>query len=132
MFSLNNRLFIEWGIADRVLYHPPQSLVNVAADSTARSILGPEGVRAIPRITRNVIGHDQVEEVLPRITQPTLLIWGDKDEVLPPRWAQSFLSLLPTARLAMIADSGHMPMLENPDETARLFDQFIPRDRVRP
>jgi abhydrolase domain-containing protein 6 len=126
-FSLNNRTFIAWGLMGRVLYRPPQSLVDRAADSTARSILGPDGVRAISRITRNVIGHDIVEAILPGIAQPVLLIWGNKDEVLPPRWAQGFLSLLPDATLVMIPDSGHMPMLEKPAEVAGLFDRFIPR-----
>ena len=132
VFSLNSRFFIEWGISGRVLYHPSQELVKSLAESTARSILGPDGVRAISRITRNVIGHDQVEAVLPDITQPTLIIWGDKDAVLLPRWAQTFRTLLPDAVLQMVPDAGHMPMLEKPAETAGLIDQFIPRKGITP
>jgi 4,5:9,10-diseco-3-hydroxy-5,9,17-trioxoandrosta-1(10),2-diene-4-oate hydrolase len=132
VFSLNNRLFIEWGIDGRVLYKPPQELVSALADSTARSILGPDGVRAISRVTRNVIGHDQVEGVLPDIAQPTLVIWGNRDQVLPLRWAHTFVSLLPNVVLETVEDAGHMPMLEKPGQTAGLIDRFIPRDRLRP
>ena len=124
-FRLNNRLFIEWAMRANVLYKAPPAVVNAAVESTARSILGPESARAIARITRNVIGHDYVEALLPGITQETLIIWGDHDRVLAPTWAETFLLAIPYARLVMVKDSGHMPMIEHPGETAGLIADFI-------
>jgi pimeloyl-ACP methyl ester carboxylesterase len=124
-FRLNNKLFIEWAIRANVLYKADDVVVHTAVESTARSILGPEGSRAIARITRNVIGHDYVESLLPGIIQETLIIWGDHDKVLAPTWATTFLTQIPHAQLVMVKDSGHMPMIEHPEETADLIAGFI-------
>ncbi len=124
-FRLNNKLFIEWTIRANVLYRAPPAIVHAAVESTARSILGPEGARAIARITRNVIGHDYVEGLLPSIGQQTLIIWGDHDKVLAPSWASTFVTQIPRARLVMVKDCGHMPMIEHPEETAALIAGFV-------
>jgi pimeloyl-ACP methyl ester carboxylesterase len=124
-FRLNNKLFIEWALRANVLYQAAPAIVHAAVESTARSILGPESSRAIARITRNVIGHDSVEGLLPAVEQETLIIWGDHDKVLAPSWATTFLTQIPRARLVMVKDSGHMPMIEHPEETAGLIAGFL-------
>ena len=123
-FRLNNRLFIEWALRANVLYRASPAVVRAAVDSTARSILGPEGARAIARITRNIIGHDDVGELLPSLPQETLIIWGDHDRVLAPSWASVFVTRIPHARLVTVKGSGHLPMVEHPAETAALVAGF--------
>jgi pimeloyl-ACP methyl ester carboxylesterase len=44
---------------------------------------------------------------LHRITAPTQLIWGEKDGFVAPVYADKFASLIPNARLDMIADAAH-------------------------
>lgn len=124
-FRLNNRLFIEWTLRANVLYRAPPAVVRAAVDSTARSILGPEGARAVARVTRNVIGHGYVEALLPAVAAETLIIWGDHDRVLAPKWSATFLTGIPRARLFMVKDSGHMPMIEHPEEAADLIACFL-------
>jgi pimeloyl-ACP methyl ester carboxylesterase len=123
-FRLNNRLFIEWAVRANLFFRPTTVMVREAVDS-ASSILGPEGSRAIARITRRVIGHDPVDELLPQVRQETLVLWGDHDKVLEPKWAARFLDLLPRARLVWIAASSHMPMREKPVEVAAALVEFI-------
>jgi abhydrolase domain-containing protein 6 len=126
-FRLNTRLFIRWTLRVRVLYKPTAERLTAALDSTARSILGRESSRAIARTTRGVIGHGYVEGLLPRIRHETFVIWGDRDRVLAPRWAERFLALLPNARGAVLADAGHMPMVDKPEQTAALINDFLTR-----
>ena len=76
-------------------------------------------------MTRRVIGRDSVDGILPTLTQPALVIWGDHDKVLSPVWAERFVFLLPRASIGMVKDSGHMPMVEKPFETGRLVDDFL-------
>ncbi len=49
---------------------------------------------------------DRVEDKLPAITAPTLLVRGDKDPLMPEVWAERARDLLPDARLTVIA-GGH-------------------------
>ena len=126
-FLLNTRTFIEWTMRGRVLHNPSAESLRTAVDSTAGSILGREGARAIARITRRIIGHARVEALLPGIFQQTLVIWGDHDRLLPPRWGEAFASRMPRATLRMVADAGHMPMYEKPAAVAALVMEFVNR-----
>ena len=134
--SLNNRTFISWGLSGRIFYRPSRELVELATESTARSMLGAETVRALSRITRNLIGTDTVEPVLPGIRQPVSFIWGDRDQVLPLRWSSAYIALLPQARLDVVKGVGHVPMLEAPAESARLVVAAVagrePQTAARP
>ena len=50
-----------------------------------------------------------------RITMPTLVLWGDSDQVIPPAYGAAFRDLLPNATLTVIPECGHIPQLERPD-----------------
>lgn len=126
-FLLNTRLFIEWAIRANVLHDPSPELVRTAVEATAVSMLGREAARAIARITKRVIGGAHVEALLPGVSQETLLIWGELDRLLPPRWAEAFASRLRRASLHRIAGAGHMPMLETPEAVAGLIMDFVER-----
>jgi abhydrolase domain-containing protein 6 len=129
-FALNNRLFIQWATQVNVLYKPSYETLNAVADSTAASILNPEGARAAARITKSVIGRDQIDGLLPAISMDTLVMWGDHDLMLPPHWAQRYISLLPSARLVMIPDTGHMPMTERPTLAAIAIMGFLSQEQA--
>ena len=130
-FRLNTRLIIEMAVRGNLLYRPSQGVVDWLVDSTARSIMGPEGSRATASITRNVIGRDPVDGILPGIAQRTLVIWGANDRLLAPRWGERFVALLPNATLETIPLCGHMPTLEKPEEIAGLIAGFIGRENPR-
>ena len=52
---------------------------------------------------------------LAHISAPVLLIWGDKDRMIPLSNAQDYLKVLPKARLMTMAGLGHVPHEEAPD-----------------
>jgi 3-oxoadipate enol-lactonase len=64
---------------------------------------------------------DQVRE----IDVPTLIICGEEDQPTPPDLSRELLSMIPGARLAMIACAGHLTNLEQPDVFNRLIDDFL-------
>jgi len=53
---------------------------------------------------------------LARITCPTLLLWGVHDQFAPAQDALRMAGLIPHARYVEIADCGHLPTLEAPEE----------------
>lgn len=50
--------------------------------------------------------------LLERVTMPTLIVWGARDTIAPLRTGKMLVSLLPDARLEIIPESGHVPMLD--------------------
>jgi len=59
------------------------------------------------------------------IATPTLVLWGDKDGVIPVRLADDWMELLPNARKHIFKDVGHLPMEEAPGAVAEQIDGFI-------
>ncbi len=65
------------------------------------------------------------ESILPQITAPVLILWGDHDRLLDVANAGEFAALLPNARTVIMKGIGHMPMLEDPATSAHLYREFI-------
>jgi pimeloyl-ACP methyl ester carboxylesterase len=57
---------------------------------------------------------------LGRVTAPTLLLWGDSDDVSPLAVGRHLGSLLPNARLSIVAGGDHAFAHEHADEVASL------------
>ncbi len=62
---------------------------------------------------------------LKKIQQPTLILWGEKDEWLPLDNAYRFLADLPHAELIIYEDTGHVPMEEVPVISAKDVRKFL-------
>ena len=51
---------------------------------------------------------------LAEIACPTLVVWGERDRIVPVRDADAFEQLIGGARKLVYPDTGHLPMLERP------------------
>lgn len=58
--------------------------------------------------------NEDLTELLPKIQQDTLLIWGDLDTATPIADAKLMEEKIPGAGLAVIPGTGHFSFLENP------------------
>jgi pimeloyl-ACP methyl ester carboxylesterase len=66
------------------------------------------------RIAGFALATTDFTSILPAVSAPTLLIWGEHDKVAPIRTAQVLIARLPHARLATLP-AGHSPMRETPE-----------------
>lgn len=71
----------------------------------------PAGYRAMALAFADV----DLRHVLPQITVPTLLIWGEDDRRSPVSVGRQMCGSIPGARLVVIPGSGHMSNLEQPE-----------------
>ena len=69
--------------------------------------------------------RNNLGEELNQIKQPTLLIWGNNDNITPPFVAREFNKLIPNSELQFIDKCGHAPMMEVPDEFNIILDKFL-------
>jgi len=113
------------GEAETIVRHPDllDSLVAGARDPVAtranlaelRALISPRGFRTSVRLSR---------EELRRLAVPTLMIWGDRDPVVPLVQARAVAAEIPHARLEALP-AGHVPQLGNPDQVAALLEAFV-------
>lgn len=69
--------------------------------------------------------RNNLGEELNQIRQPTLLIWGNNDNITPPFVAREFNQLIPGSELHFIDKCGHAPMMEVPDEFNSILHKFL-------
>lgn len=67
---------------------------------------------------------------LGRIACPTLLLWGAHDQFAPAADALRMAGLIPNARYVEIAECGHLPSLETPDEVVMAARHWLADIRV--
>ena len=48
------------------------------------------------------------------IAIPTLVLWGDSDQIVSPAYGQAYAAAIPGARFEVLPDTGHMPQMETP------------------
>lgn len=62
---------------------------------------------------------------------PTLILWGANDRVLHVSGAEALARVMPAAEVEIMPDVGHLPMLEKPGDSTRIFLDFVARVRAR-
>jgi pimeloyl-ACP methyl ester carboxylesterase len=62
---------------------------------------------------------------LDRVAQPTLLLHGARDVLVPLASAQRMSAAHPGWRFEVSADTGHVPMLEAPEWTVRMVTEWL-------
>lgn len=62
---------------------------------------------------------------LPEIRQPTLIVWGEKDSIVPVRDAHEFERLISDSRKMVMKDTGHIPMAERPGTFNDVMMEFL-------
>jgi pimeloyl-ACP methyl ester carboxylesterase len=63
--------------------------------------------------------------VLAAIGSPVFILWGDSDKILDVSSVRVMQQALPDADVVIMADMGHVPMLERPAETAEHYRTFL-------
>jgi len=59
------------------------------------------------------------------ITNPTLIIWGEKDRILPVSHGKKGQKKMPGAQFRIIPDAGHTPFIDLPEEFKDIILHFI-------
>jgi pimeloyl-ACP methyl ester carboxylesterase len=62
---------------------------------------------------------------LPEIRQPTLIVWGEKDSIIPVKDAHEFERLIEDSRKVVMKETGHIPMAERPAKFNDVMMDFL-------
>ncbi|MEA2190342.1 MAG: hypothetical protein QOI73_463 [Solirubrobacteraceae bacterium] len=91
-----------------VVAHPGRLAPELAYEQVHSS-----GKPGFPSALRALCSYP-IRERLGEIACPTLIVWGDKDRLVPVRDATAFEQLITDSRKVVYADTGHLSMLERP------------------
>src|SRR3954451_4210301 len=95
-----------------------QSLSNAEARNafihTVRAVIDPTGQRI-----------NASDRLYLASKMPSLIVWGERDRVIPVDHAQIAHEGMPGSRLELFEDSGHFPQLDRPIEFARVLGWFM-------
>jgi pimeloyl-ACP methyl ester carboxylesterase len=69
--------------------------------------------------------RDPLEEKLPHVQVPTLVVAGGRDPIVPLRWAEEVARRLPRGRLAIIPSAPHAVNYSAPAELVRHVRPFL-------
>ena len=69
-------------------------------------------------------GYGSFSNQISQITQPTLIIWGKQDKILGTKDAAKFAQGITHSKLVWIDNCGHVPHLEQPEQTAKEIISF--------
>ena len=120
------------GLLDKLHLHPGHDLAEIAAgigslaDSdarqaflhTLRAVIDPGGQRV------SATDRLHLAEAM-----PSLILWGERDPVIPVEHALSAHKAMPGSRLELLDEAGHFPQLDDPIRVERLLTDFMESTR---
>ncbi len=71
------------------------------------------------------IPNRRLSKRLYRLTNPTLVLWGESDRLIPPVYARAWADSLPNSTLQYVENAGHMAPYEQPDAVADAVAAFL-------
>ena len=129
-------------VADLIAMSAEELLDNLWSTASSSMGLSPADFEANARL-KEVLAADRMQDLaavgkftwpIPdrglkrrayRIKAPTMLIWGEKDRINPPSYADEFKRLIPGAQVSMLPNAGHLLMLERGAAFADAVANFL-------
>ena len=124
----NNPLLIDnkedfYKMYDFVMYKPPYIPKSVKA-VFAQERLNNKALDA--KILEQIV-TDNVEEraeIIAEYKIPTLVVWGEQDQVIKPETVELIKEIIPQAQVITMPNIGHVPMIEAVKQTAADYKKF--------
>lgn len=107
----------------RVFYHD-RFITDEAVDEIADILVERKNVLNMIHAARSA-KKDNLEKLLNTINIPTLLLWGEDDEVTTMDVAETFARELPDSELHTVKGCGHAPMIEHPEWFSERTHEFL-------
>lgn len=105
-------------------FYDPEMASKELIDEVFEIFKSREKTIRIISVAKSAIRHN-LEDRLQHLEAPTLLVWGQQDNVTPPFVAEKFHELIPNSTLHFIDKCGHAPMMERPDAFNEKLNAFL-------
>ena len=106
------------------MFPPAFQAAHPEVVAARKAALAPTNAPCFARACLALVALD-LQPRLARICNPTLVMCGALDQTTPPALARAVASAIPGAVYRDIEDSGHCPMLEQPEALVSMIESFI-------
>ncbi|CAN5822709.1 hypothetical protein BH20CHL1_BH20CHL1_01950 [soil metagenome] len=103
----------------RVYFYEKPSLIRIHAIDYARL-----GLRGFVRCMQSMLEY-RIEEKLPFLNDPVLVVRGEHDFIVPQRWAEEVAALLPQGHLIVLKGAAHTTNYSTPRKLVRACRAFL-------
>ena len=94
----------------------------------AKKVLAAQAIanrRHLAKLLENLFAHPvPLEEDVKGLDVPTLILWGEQDQLLHVSGARILGEAIPGATVVILPRTGHVAMVERPEESAQAFLEF--------
>lgn len=116
---------IRQALKNTILYNP--SFATEDAVSDYYNVYKTTNARKIPPVVVSNMTDDESKtaKLLEHIECPVLIIWGERDRVIPQYWAGCFNRDIRNSSVIIIPEAGHMPQVEQAEAVNTAIAGFI-------
>lgn len=108
----------------RLLFHDKGLASDLLIDMAYELHLERGDGYTIDSVLRNS-PRERLDAVISNLKAPTLIVWGEQDEMIPLSVGINLHELITGSTLKMIPQCGHLPALEKPAEFVRCVLEFL-------
>lgn len=130
-FLVDSKAFLKFRMQNTLDPSNHSLITNDRIDSVQRPIKAADGHRSVLLTSRNW-DAERIEKDAGLIEQPTLLIWGENDRVIPIKYGEWLYENILNSRFVVLTNCGHVPMEERPEIFVELVTEFCkdPKGRL--
>jgi len=128
LVSLGNQLFGGMMIESilKEIVHDPSLLTPAVIDRSNRNRQRPGMIKPLMAVRENLPRWESDFALrIGTLTQPTLVIWGERDRVFPIAVGAALHRSIKGSRFVPIPDAGHIPQWEQPDLVNQSLIEFL-------
>lgn len=113
------------GLAELAWHDPERGYVDPAGLTDEQRAVQQGNGRTMAAIAGPGMSDPGLLARLGAVAVPTAVVWGESDRIVTPAYGRALARAIPGARFTQIPRAGHLPQLENPEETWEAIDAFL-------
>jgi pimeloyl-ACP methyl ester carboxylesterase len=126
-FLMDSKLFLRYRMHGTLAKANHHMITKERIDSIRRPLRAADGHHSLLATSRNW-SADRIEQDAYLINHPTLIIWGEEDNVIPIKSGYKLHKEILNSRFVVLKDCGHVPQEEKSEIFTELVTEFC-RDR---
>lgn len=122
-FLVDSKAFLRMRMRGTLAKANHAMITDDRIESVRRPLAAADGHHSVLATSRNW-SADRLEQDAHLINQPTLIIWGDQDNVIPIKHGYKLHEQILNSRFVILKDCGHVPQEEKSEIFTELVTEF--------
>jgi pimeloyl-ACP methyl ester carboxylesterase len=122
-FLIDSKTFLRFRMQGTLAKANHHMITDERISSVRRPLYAADGHHSLLATARNW-NAKRIEQDLEQINQPTLIIWGDSDKVIPIKNGYTLHREILNSRFVILKDCGHVPQEEKSEIFTDLVSEF--------